>query len=400
MRLTTLTLPLAFLGVAACTGKVPTNDDPDASTQPDASEAPLRVNVSGTTLDYFAPDPTPLPATALDIEGVTPPVTNTSDGAGLYTFELEPGSSAYVIATRPAFRPTRNVPVVTDGEMPIVTDMYAGSAQETLNLYNLAGGGTVDVVSGTAVVIADLKRNNGMPLETATLADISLVDNAVPPAPVLGIDGPYFFDINGQLDPALLTAPIGLPSVRVGILNCPVAPIGVSYNLLVNYLNDQGMPMTFTVPIMCDNTGLTLARTGGMGGGGGGGGGGGMGVPNPQFARDVYPRLQRPAVDPLGRACASCHNNARLAPTGPTCIANPATCVPWSAETPAADLLALLIARPGVIVPPPDVATSLFLTKPLLELTPPQNHPNTTFLSTTDPDYIIFMDWISQGALP
>jgi hypothetical protein len=399
MRLNTITLPLAFLGVVACTGEVPSNDPDAPPSGPDATESPLRVVVSGSTMDYYALDPLPLPATTLDIEGVTPPVTNTSDGAGLYTFELEPGSSAYVIATKPAFRPTRNVPVVTDLETAVMADMYAGSEQETLNLYTNAVQGPINIVPGTAVLVADLRRNDGTPLIDATLADISLVDNAVPPAPVLGIDGPYFFDINGNIDQALLTAPIGVPSVRVGILNCPVAPIGVSYSLLVNYLTGQGQPATFTVPVMCDMNGLTLARTGGMGGGGGGGGGG-MGIPNPQFARDVYPRLQRPAIDPVGRACASCHNNARLAPNGPTCIANPGACVPWSAEMPATDLLAALQLLPGVLVPPPDVATSLFLTKPLLELTPPQNHPNTTFLSTTDPDYIIFMDWISQGMVP
>src|SRR5678815_4495144 len=173
MRLTTLTLSFAFLGAAACTGSVPTNNDPDANNNPDASTAPLMVTVSGMTYDYFALDPTALPLTTLSIEGVTPPVTNTSDSAGLYTFEVPPGSSAYAIATKTAFRPTRNVPVITDSELPVAADMYAGSLQETLNLYNLAGGTVVDVQSNSAVVIADLRRNDGTPLTTATLGDIT-----------------------------------------------------------------------------------------------------------------------------------------------------------------------------------------------------------------------------------
>src|SRR5689334_354587 len=107
MRLTTLTLSFAFLG-AACTGSIPTNNDPDGNNSPDASIAPLMVTVSGMTYDYFALDPTPLPTTTLTIEGVTPPVTNTSDTAGNYTFDVPPGSSAYAIATKTAFRPTRN----------------------------------------------------------------------------------------------------------------------------------------------------------------------------------------------------------------------------------------------------------------------------------------------------
>jgi hypothetical protein len=398
MRLTTLPLSFAFLA-AACTGSIPSNGDPDAATGPDGSTAPLMVTVSGMTYDYFSLTPTPLPQTTLAIEGVTPPVTNTSDTAGNYTFDVPPGSTAYAIATKaPAYRPTRNPTLVTQ-ELNMTMDMYAGSNQETLNLYNVVGTGPIAPQNDTAVVIAQLARNDGTPLDQATLADIQFVDSQTPPQPVPGISGPYFFDINGQLDGNATTAILANGMVRIGILNCPVAPAGISYNLLVAYTTGQGQPATFTVPIMCDSDGLTLARTGGMGGGGGGGGGG-MGIPNPQFARDVWPRLQRPALSDVGRACASCHNNARLAPNGPQCLANATSCVPWSAETPATDLLPILQGLPGVLVPPPDVATSLFLTKPLLELTPPQNHPNTTFLSTTDPDYIIFMDWISQGMVP
>jgi hypothetical protein len=241
-----LTLSLAFLGAAACTGSIPTNDNPDGNTSPDATIAPLMVTVSGSTLDYYSLDPTPLSTTTLEIEGVTPPVTNTSDPGGLYSFEVPPGSSAYAIASRPVYRPTRNPAIVT-AESNMMMDMYVGSEQETANLYNLAGGGTVDMQVDTAVVIADLRRNDGTPLDTATIGDITFVDNQAPPQPVTGVSGPYFFDINGQLDPAATTAILANGKVRIGILNCPVAPPGISYNLLVNYLNMQGAPMTFTV---------------------------------------------------------------------------------------------------------------------------------------------------------
>src|SRR5690349_14400686 len=226
MRLTTFALSFAFLGAAACTGSVPTNNDPDANNNPDAAPAPLMVTVSGMTYDYFALTPTALPITTLSIEGVTPPVTNTSDSAGLYTFDVPPGSAAYAIATKTAFRPTRNPTVVT-GDINMMMDMYAGSIQETANLYNLAGGTVVDMLPDTAVVAAELSRNDGSPLDTATLADIQFVDSQNPPQTVTGITGPYFFDINGQLDPAATTAPIGVTPVRIGILNCPVAPPGI-----------------------------------------------------------------------------------------------------------------------------------------------------------------------------
>ena len=41
-------------------------------------------------------------------------------------------------------------------------------------------------------------------------------------------------------------------------------------------------------------------------------------------------------------------------------------------------------------------ADSLLLTKPLYD--DPPNHPNATFLDMNDPDYIVFLQWITQGA--
>src|SRR5262245_22607327 len=100
MRLTTFTLPIAFLG-AACTGDIRSNGGPDAPPSADAPPGgPTMVRVSGTTMDYFSPTATPLPATTLSIEGVTPPVNNTSDTAGLYQIDVPPGSMAYAVATK------------------------------------------------------------------------------------------------------------------------------------------------------------------------------------------------------------------------------------------------------------------------------------------------------------
>ena len=46
-------------------------------------------------------------------------------------------------------------------------------------------------------------------------------------------------------------------------------------------------------------------------------------------------------------------------------------------------------------------ADSLLLTKPLYEPPgTPQNHPNATFLDVNDPDYKLFLLWITNGAKP
>jgi len=66
----------------------------------------------------------------------------------------------------------------------------------------------------------------------------------------------------------------------------------------------------------------------------------------------------------------------------------------------AATVLSHMQAITGVI----DLATpanSLFLHKPLYEPPPTlQDHPNATFLDANDPDYKLFLLWITQGAKP
>jgi hypothetical protein len=84
-----------------------------------------------------------------------------------------------------------------------------------------------------------------------------------------------------------------------------------------------------------------------------------------------------------GLGCASCHTATGVAAV-------------LAYDEPAATVLMNMKAIPGVI----DLATpadSLFLTKPLYEPAP-YNHPNATFLDTTDPDYKLLLRWIEQGA--
>ena len=104
---------------------------------------------------------------------------------------------------------------------------------------------------------------------------------------------------------------------------------------------------------------------------------------NPKFGMHVYPRLQKAAVGGLG--CANCHTQGGLA--GGV----------LQFDLPPDLVLQNMIARPGdVNIETP--AESLLLTKPLYE-PPPYNHPNATFVDTNDPDYKLFLRWITQGAM-
>ena len=96
---------------------------------------------------------------------------------------------------------------------------------------------------------------------------------------------------------------------------------------------------------------------------------------------DVHPRLQKAANGGLG--CANCHTAL-------------GTAALLQFDLPVAAAHEAIMGRPGVVNPPAQAALSLLLTKPLYE--DPPNHPNATFLTTLDPDYIVIMEWIQQGA--
>lgn len=58
----------------------------------------------------------------------------------------------------------------------------------------------------------------------------------------------------------------------------------------------------------------------------------------------------------------------------------------------------LVTSTAGVVVTATP-ATSLLVVNPLYTATP-HNHPNATFLDVNDPDYKLFLAWITDGAKP
>jgi hypothetical protein len=141
----------------------------------------------------------------------------------------------------------------------------------------------------------------------------------------------------------------------------------------VIYPDAQLVDQTMLVPVTFVADGATLAETGGMAG---------TAITNPKFATDIYPKLQKAAAGGLG--CANCHT-----------LGGPGAVLKF--DDPADLVRTNMLAIPGVIdlVTP---ALSMFLTYPLYEPAP-YNHPNATFVDINDPDYKLFLLWISQGAL-
>jgi hypothetical protein len=357
--------------LAGCVGDPPPGgDDVDAATETDA--APVAgLSVAGRALDYFTADP--LGDASLASEGMNPEVGGTSDATGNYTLEdVPPGSVFYVSASRTNYRPSRNVEVRIAETSLTASDLYLVSVADSRRQYTTLN---LTPTAGRAVTFINLIRNNGTPLEGVPLADITLVDAANAP---VGI-GPFFFGTNGDLvsnvELAVSTAFNG--KARVGFLDLPPG----SYTLKVSYMagggGGGGAPTirTYEVPVVAIADGATLAQTGG---------GDDDMTPPPgarTFTADIHPRLQRASAGGLG--CANCHTAGGVA-----------AILPFDGT--AANVHAAMLAIPGVINPPATAATSLFLTKPLYE--DPPNHPNATFLTALDPDYVLFLEWINQGA--
>lgn len=368
-RLAARLSPLLSIALtAACVGDPPpatvdSGEGPDAGGDVDAAPTPA-VRVSGKAKDYFTG--AALATVTVESDGMEPQLNATSDAAGDFAFDtVPPGSVFYLSASRSNYRPTRGLPVRVEA-MPVTADQPLVSVNDARRQYTTLG---LPLAAGKAVVFADLLRRNGTPLVDVPVADIKLLDAASAP---VGL-GPYVFGPNGDLVPnatLAVTTDVGGRS-RVGFLDVPPG----QYTLSVTYVAGGGAPMTDTTRVDAVADGASLARTGDTGGMGPG-----MGART--FTADVYPRLQTAANG--GLACANCHTAGGAMPD-------------LQFDLPAADTLALILARPGVVdVAAPDA--SLLLTKPLYE--DPPNHPNATFATMLDPNYILIRSWIAGGALP
>ncbi len=364
------------LALAACVGTVGGTQQqgaPDAAPQqgtPDAAPA-ATIDVSGKTMDYFTN--LALPSATYTTDGMTPAMNGTSGADGSYALvNVPPASSFYVMVSGdPAnYYPTRN-DALTVKDTSVMANLYAVTMNDMKRQYSTVG---LTRTTGTGMSIINLVRNNGTPLEGVKPTDITLTDAAG--KAVTGFQGPYFFGPNGDIQ-LVATVPVSTTyngSARAAILDLPPG----AYTLNVSYTSGAGTIMTMTVPLMSAADGVTLVSTTNAA------------APTAppgatplSFATDIYPMLQRAALG--GQGCANCHNGTMLAGG-------------LAYDGPAATVYTKLMATPNVVVVATP-ATSLLLSMPLYE-TPPDLHPNATWLTNLDPAYVKIMLWISQGAKP
>lgn len=362
---------LTTLALAACPGRVPDNlvdDTPDAA--PDAPPGDPTTRLGGRALDYFVAN-TPLGDTTVTTDGIEPPMSGTSTPDGEWLIEPIPaGIKVFLTASRSMYRPTRNLPA-TIGDEPVEQDVYLMSIADTNRQHTSING--LPMAAGTAFVATELRDLAGQPLAGAALADVTLVDLNDEPVP--DVLGPYFFGITDIIiDPDALSE-VHDGRARAAFLDVPPG----TYKLRLSLPDGDGLVLA-EATIVTDADGSTLAVVGGPVPG--------ATNPDPAFAADIHPRLQKAALGGLG--CAGCHTAGG---SGAVLVMD---------GEPAA-VLAAMQARPGVLALDPLLATeSLLLSKPLYEPPPlPQNHTGgATFVDLDDPDYKLFLRWIANGLKP
>ena len=319
-------------------------------------------------MDYFTGDP--LAAAAVTTDGLTPALATTSGADGAYSIDVAVGSKLFADISHASFRTSRSS-IISVADVDLTENLYALASADVTRQFSSVG---VTQVSGTIVAI-DLQKDNGDPFTGLALTAITLVDpNNLA---VAGVNGPFFFGAAGDLDPAVVTSTAyGVtPRARAAFLNVPAG----SYTVITTF--NDGAARTYKTPIVVDAGGATITLSGGANANLTAA----STITDPSFATDIYPRLQKAAKGGLG--CGNCHTAGGLGAV-----------LPYDNADPAVTLAAIKAAANVINATTP--AASRFLTYPLYETTPPQNHPNATFLDVNDPNYKLFLLWITNGTKP
>lgn len=368
-------LGIGLFTLVACVGSAPPNqNNPDGGNPPadgdgsGSGSAVTSQKVSGKVFDYFSGDP--IDTAAITTDGLTPAAAGTSAADGAYSLDIAVGSKLYATVSHGNYRTTRSAAIAV-ADQPVAMNLYAYANADVQRQYASVG---VTAVSNT-IIAADMQDALGAPLAGVPLAGVTLVDAADVAVP--GINGPFFYGALGDLDSAVVTSTAygTVPRARVAFLNVPIG----TFTLKMTYM-DGGVPKTVTSAVIVDAGGATLALVGGVNAGTAA-----TMIADPSFATDIYPRLQKASKGGLG--CGNCHT-----------ANGPAAVLKYDDADPAVTLAAIKAAAGVINTTTP--ATSLFLVNPLYETTPPQNHPNATFLDVNDPNYKLFLLWITNGTKP
>ena len=316
--------------------------------------SPLRV--TGRVVDFETGQPVAASAT-ISTFGLDPVPTVAIDGASFALDGVAPHSVFYVLAgAAPTHRNTYGAAIEVgdrdygDVDVAAVSEAYLASLSAAFDVQPTASTGVL-----LAQVVDD--AGHGRAGVAAAVFDV--------PAGVLG---PYFLDADLAPAPtATETSASGWAvffEVRPGVVGLLAAPDS-GYTL--------DMPQSPVAPAAATLARLTVSD-------------GGVVLPRDvSFSNDVIPIFE-------SRGCQSCHSGS-----GPGRDLGNLT-LDGSANLIHRELTEELAVAPGALrVDLANPEASLVLTMPSAE-DPPDDHPNITFASALDPDYLTLLVWIREGA--
>lgn len=314
------------------------------------------LDVSGTVVDFSTGDPVSGAAT-VSVTGLNPLPTVSVTGADFTIEDVPPFSVFHVLGgLPPSYRATYNTATeVTDQDVegvlaPVVSESFVDLMETTFGSPSSGGIVVVRVLSAT-----------GTPLAGVSGADLTV--NGEPP-----LDGPHFLDEDLQPVAGLIETstsgyvvffdvPDGLVSIGAvtgsGItVTAAAAPVAANAVTLVNANVTDGNPVLPT---------------------------------DVSFANQVVPIFTK-------RGCIACHSgNSIGADLGDLALNGGDNKVHKELTEEVSPTYQT--RRVDLEVP----ANSLVLKMPSAE-NPPDAHPNVTFSSPQDPDYLLLLAWITEGA--
>ncbi|HEY5933607.1 MAG TPA: hypothetical protein VIU61_03200 [Kofleriaceae bacterium] len=322
----------------------------------DDDDGPLggSLTVSGTVVDLES-DAAVTGAASVTTAGLDPAPAVSAQGA-TFTIEGIPESSSFqILATvAPTHRATFTTVYVEASDLsgvkvPVVSETFLAS---------LASGFGVTPSAARGVLLAQLVDDAGAP--KAGVAGSNLV--------IAGADGPHFLDANMMPDDnanatsasgwvVFFELPVGVvelgtaaaPTVTLDMASSPVAAGSITMSKIKVTDGPPDLPT------------------------------------NVSFSLQIVPIF---ALPPAGRGCIGCHSGG--GPGKDQGGLNLGGGVNLSYTE-------LVEERPNTRVNLAMPELSKVLTMPSRE-SPPDPHPNTTFTSSTDPDYLKILVWIREGA--
>lgn len=316
------------------------------------------IAVTGTVVDFVTGLPVESSAT-VTTDGLEPPPTVSVTGAAFEIRGIAPFSVFHLLSgAPPTHRSTFHAGIeVTDDD---VSGLSVEAVSETF-LAELQQDLDVSPTPGTGIVIARAVGEDGAPATGIPASAFALNDGAPPTEAV-------FLDQDKQGAPALDETS---DSAYVVFFDVPPGPVSVAAAEGSDYTMVSAL-----APVAANVVTLVDVRVSA----------GALPLPDyASFEEDVLPILQ-------GRGCIACHHG----------------------DSPGADLGGLQVNGGAEKVhrelteeTSPNHATlrvnvdepekSILLRFPSYE-DPPDAHPNVTFASSSDPDYLMILKWIEMGA--